>query len=373
MGTVFKLTSGKWAIRFNVPAADGSRDQKQIGGFAKKSEAEKELIKLEAEILNGQYFRVANITVSAFLQIWLDDHVKPNLAPKSYLFYKNLFKTHISEYFTKTKLVDLRANQIEAFYLHLRTHSKLNTNSIHHCHKTLRTALNHAVKWDYIKDSPMRKVTPPKTQKSSVQYWDPDMIEDGLRLFEETPIGFHVRLALLTGLRQGEICALHVRNLDFKTGEIHIEETAQRITNLGIIFKPPKTASSMSTLPMTDEVRQILKERILKIKKDKVLHADIYNKDYEGYLSVWEDGSFVEPDYVSRTFRNILKRQSTVKQIRFHDLRHSCASWLITNGVDLKIIQEILRHSDFRLTANTYSHISQTLKKDALEKLKLGK
>lgn len=372
MGTVRKLASGKWAIRFDAPSPDGSRTQKQIGGFIKKSEAEKELIRLEAEILNGQYFRAAHITVSDFLQIWLNDHVKKNLAPKSQRFYQTLYSNHLKDYFAKVQLVDLRANQVETLYANLKEEGSLGPNSIHHCHKALRAALNYAVRWGYIKESPMSKVTPPKQKKATMRYWEPDAIKQALNLFVGTPIEFHVRIALLTGLRSGEICALHEKNLDFKNGEIHIEKTAQRDPGQGIIFKDPKTDESMATLPMTDEVRNLLKERMLQNKRNRIRYADIYRKEFTGYLSVWEDGSFIEPDYVGKTFHKILARQNQVDVIRFHDLRHSCASWLIQNGVDLKTIQEILRHSDYRLTANTYSHISQGLKKDALEKLKLG-
>ncbi|MGI6751120.1 MAG: tyrosine-type recombinase/integrase [Anaerovoracaceae bacterium] len=371
MGSVFKLKGGKWAIRFDVPGE--GRKQKQIGGFLKKAEAEKELIRIEADILNGRYFKLSDISVSDFMELWLADHVKPNLAPKTYIFYKALFEKHIREYFSQIKLSDLKANKIEAFYRHLRENSTLGTNSIHHCHKTLRASLGCAARWDYINVSPMTKVTPPKTEKTNAKYWDPDIIPMSIRLFENSLISFHVQLALLTGLRVGEICALHKDNIDFKKSEIHIVGTAQRVTGQGIIFKNPKTEESASILPMTDDVHRILKSRLLDIKKNKIRNADIYKKEYDGYLSVFADGSFMEPNYVSGQFRKILNSQTDIPRIRFHDLRHSCASWLIYNGVDLKSIQEILRHSDFATTANTYSHVSHEIKKKALDTLKLTK
>lgn len=353
MGSVFKLKSGKWAIRFDVPGE--GRGQKQVGGFGKKSDAEKELTKIEADILNGKYFKTTNIVLSDFMETRLADHVKPNLAPKTYQFYKNLFTNHIKDYFAGVKLADLKANKIEAFYRHLRDQGALGPNSIHHCHRTLRAALNCAVRWDYINTSPMVRVNPPKTEKTEAKYWDVDTIPSGIKLFDGTTISFHVQIALLTGLRLGEICALHEDVIDFKKDEIHIVATAQRVTGQGIIFKDPKSEESSATLPMTDDVRQILKNHLLDIKKNQIRNADIYLKEYKGYLSVFEDGSFMEPNYVSGLFRKTLGGQSEIPRIRFHDLRHSCASWLIHNGVDMKSIHEILRHSDFSTTANTYS------------------
>jgi integrase len=371
MGHVFKLRSGKWAVRFDVPEHDGKRQQKQIGGFALKSDAERELVRLEAEILDGQYHRASDISVSEFMRIWLRDYVESNLAFKTQEFYSGLFRNHIEGHFERIQISKLRANQVEAFYRQLAKSGKLSDTSIHHCHKVLRTALNHAVRWGYIKSSPMSRVIAPKMPQASIQYWEADTISDALELFSGSAIEFHVQIALLTGLRIGEICALNEKSLDFDQGILHITHTAQRVTGKGIVFKEPKTKASKSLLPMTDSVSSILRQRIHSIKTNRIRYANIYDNQYRGYLSVREDGSFMTPSYVSGVFRETLQSQEEIPHIRFHDLRHSCASWLLYNGVDLKTIQEVLRHADFSTTANTYSHVSSKMKKAALDTLTL--
>lgn len=369
MGSVFKLKSGKWAIRFDVPGE--SREQKQIGGFNKKSEADKALVKIEADIINDQYFRSANIYVSAFMEIWLRDYVLPNLSHKTYEFYNGLFENHIRAYFLKIMLTALKPNQIEFFYRELKAAGKLSDATIHHIHKTLRTALNHAVRWGYVKVSPMNRVVAPKFEKPTVKYWTSDEIGEALKLFTDSPIEFHVKIALLTGLRIGEICALNENYINFNNHTFTVAKTAQRKKGEGIIFVDPKTEASKDILPMTEEVRVLFRERILENKKNRVKNLDIYNNEHLGYLSVRQDGSLINPGYVGSVFRKILQSQKDIPYIRFHDLRHSCASWLLYNGVDLKSIQEVLRHADFSTTANTYSHVSVEMKKAALETLQL--
>lgn len=372
MGSVIKQKSGKWAIRFDVPDDQGKRKQKQIGGFPKKSEAEKELKKIEAEILSGDFFSTKEITVCAFIEVWLADHVKPNLAPATYQFYAGLYRCHMKVYFSKVILSELKANQIEKFYAYLNENTDLCTNTIHHCHKMLRAVLNKAVKWGYIKISPMTRVEAPKQTKTEMKYWTEKEILAAMEVFRGSTIEWHVKIALLTGLREGEIAALNINNVDYKNKTFRVSETAQRVDGQGIIFKEPKTEKSKSTMPLTAEVEQLIKQREHRIKLDKLRLGDKYNCRYDGYLSVWENGDIFDPKYIGREFHRILKGQSSVPMIRFHDLRHSCATWLLSQGVDLKTIQEILRHADFSTTANTYSHISIEAKKDALNKLKLG-
>lgn len=374
MGRVFKQKSGKWALRLDVPDSGVARKQKQIGGFSKKSEAEKELKRLEADILNGEFLKSSDLTVSDFLEMWLNDFVKTNRAPKTYAFYLTLIKRHFLEYFKSYALSSLAPHDIDMFYAHLRNTTSLSANTIHHCHKTLRAALNQAVRWGYIKQSPMFKVVSPKQEKAKSSYWPPDVIPAGLKLFAGDRIEWMVRLALLTGMRLGEICALNTHSLDFKQHVIRISGTAQRVPGEGVIIKRPKTEDSEDLIPMSSMVESFLKAQIQEIANDKTIAlcaGEPYTNQYKGYLALRTDGELLDPDYVSKRFRAIVSKQNDVEIITFHDLRHSCASWLIYNGVDLKTIQLILRHSNYSVTANTYAHISQEAKLDALNTLAL--
>lgn len=372
MGSVYKQKSGKYAIRFDIPDDGGKRKQKQVGGFSRKKEAENELKKIESEILSGNFFSQSDVSVCGFMEIWLNNHVRLNLAPATIEFYSGLFDRRVKEYFKNVRLSDLKPSHIDGFYGYLKKNTNLCNNSICHYHRMLRAALNMAVKWGYIQISPMIRATAPKHDKIEMKYWNEDEILAAVKLFKGSVIEWHVKMALLTGLREGEIAAININNVDYKNGTFMISETAQRINGHGVIFKAPKTEKSKSLMPLTAETERLIRQRELYVKLNKLRLGDKYNYDYDGYLSVHPDGSFFEPRYVWKKFHEVLLSQDQVPVIRFHDLRHSCATWLLSQGVDLKTIQEILRHADFSTTANTYSHVSTDAKKNALDKINLG-
>lgn len=378
MGSIKQEDSGLWSIRYDLPTVKGGRKQKKEGGYRTKPMAAAELKKREADVLRGKLFYGGDVTLYEFADIWTERYIEKKLAPKTVKFYRTLVKNYIKPYFKKTKLSELRGDAIEEFYNYLAENTGLSPNSIHHVHKTLRALLNRAVRWGYIHTSPMVNVDPPGQTKTIIQYWEPDDIKENLKLFKGTQIEWHVNVALLTGLRLGEVCALNENTIDFKNNKFAIMETAQRQTGKGIIFKIPKTEASMADMPLTAETSRLLKARIIEIKNNRIKNADIYNKDYIGYLSVWEDGHIMDPTFISSLFTKIISdynknedHKDKVKVITFHGLRHSCASWLISKGVDLKTVQAILRHSNYAITADTYAHIMMDNARKALEKISL--
>lgn len=392
MGSIKQEKTGLWSIRYDGPMVNGERTQKKEGGFRTKPMATAELKKREADVLRGSLPQGKDITLSQFIDIWIDRLRKKNRAPKTIRFYESIAENHIKPYFGKTKLSDIYGDTIESYYSYLSENTNLDMTSIHHNHKTLRACLNNAVKWKYLSFSPMNNAEAPPTKKTKVQYWEPDMIKSGLALFKGTVIEWHVNVALLTGLREGEICALNENCFDFINKKYKVKETAQKLTGQGIIFKEPKTECSMAELPMTKNLEVLFRSRILAIMNNKVKNADIYIKDYNGYLSVWADGRILAPDYVSQLFTKIIKENNKkveaeeaaeaagekiekktqrIPVITFHGLRHSCASWLLYNGTDMKTLQEILRHANYAVTADTYSHIVMDKKREALEKISL--
>ncbi len=384
--SVFKYKDG-YAFRINVPSEDG-RKQKFMSGFVKKEDAYAAMIEIQSAINSDKYTPRSEITVSEFLEIWLSDHASL-LAPKTFSFYNNLYKNYIDGYFKNLVLADLRANDINRFYKHLRSTTELSDNTIHHIHKTLRVSLNYAVKWDYLDISPIPKATAPRTTKPKLNYWDPSQITIAINRLNGQTITWHMKMALLLGLRQGEICALHESDFDFKRHTVTVSNTLQYI-NKSIILKSPKTEKSKRTIPLSKEAEQLVQERIMQIKENRLLYGQKYNPDWNGYLSVFETGDIITDIYVSKKWTKLMnaindyiqedakKREKWpegsdmyLPKIRFHDLRHSCASWLLYNSVDLKKIQEILGHSSFNITSDIYAHLSNSQLREGLDTLSL--
>jgi integrase len=170
-----------------------------------------------------------------------------------------------------------------------------------------------------------------------------------------------VILGAYYGLRRSEALGLKWDAIDFDTGVICIRHKVISVNNELIGMDVMKTKSSYRSLPLIPAVAEELKrEKSRQEEMQRVLRGS-YNKQYLGYICVDAIGNLIRPQYVTEHFGVILK-QHKMKKIRFHDLRHSCASLLLANEVPMKMIQDWLGHSDMGTTANIYSHIDSNSK-----------
>ena len=167
------------------------------------------------------------------------------------------------------------------------------------------------------------------------------------------------------GLRRSEVLGLQWNSFDFKNKTITIKHTIT-ITNIDGNRKiegkdRTKNKSSYRTLPLFDDIANMLLDVKEKQGAFKKAFGNSYNKEYLNYVFVKPDGNIVRPDYVTEHFSTLLKKNN-MKHIRFHDLRHSCASLLLAKGIPMKSIQEWLGHSNFSTTANLYAHLDTNSK-----------
>lgn len=180
-----------------------------------------------------------------------------------------------------------------------------------------------------------------------------------------TKLELPVLVAAFYGLRRGEVCGLKWDAIDFERGTITIRHT---VTSLQVDGKTKmyaqdsaKTKSSMRTLPLVGSFAEYFKEVKAAQEVNKKVCGNCYNYEYDGYVFVDELGDLMRPEYLTSYFPQYIQKHGC-KRMRFHDLRHSCASLLLANGVPLKQIQEWLGHSDFSTTANIYAHLDYTSK-----------
>ena len=195
------------------------------------------------------------------------------------------------------------------------------------------------------------------------------------KIVKGTRLELPVLVAAFYGLRRGEVCGLKWDAIDFERGTITIRHT---VTSLQVDGKTKmyaqdstKTKSSMRTLPLVGS----FKEYFLRVKEAQELNKKIcgncYNYDYDGYVFVDELGDLMRPDYLTSYFPQYIQKHGC-KRMRFHDLRHSCASLLLANGVPLKQTQEWLGHSDFSTTANIYAHLDYKSKISSAQAMEKG-
>lgn len=229
-----------------------------------------------------------------------------------------------------------------------------------HYHANIHKALKYAVKMDLIPFNPADKVERPKKQRYIADYYLQEELERLLEASKDHPYSLLIQMTAFYGLRRSEALGLKWDAIDFERDTITIKHI---VTNAKIDGKceivcadRAKTKSSLRSLPLVSNIREKLLALREQQKENRRVCGNCYSKRYDGYVFVDAMGNIFNPRSVTANFSKLLE-QNGLRHIRFHDLRHSCASLLLANDVPLKQIQEWLGHSDIGTTANIYSHL----------------
>ena len=208
--------------------------------------------------------------------------------------------------------------------------------------------------------NPISAVEKPKPQKTRTNFYNQDDMKKLFRAVENSIIGIPVMLSAIYGLRRSEALGLKWKAIDFDNKKVYIEHKVIQVTidHKTILCKSSqlKTSSSTRELPLLPQAEAILKNAKTKQNEQKMLLGKKYFNQYDEYVCVDDEGKLITPSRLTHTFNKILK-QSKLKHIRFHDLRHSCASIMLSQNIPMKQIQEWLGHSNYATTANIYSHL----------------
>lgn len=311
---------------------------------------------------------------ASYLTQWLEI-AKSSVKPITHAGYENTVKSLIAPYFKARgiTLTGLQAVDIQMFYT--AQLKRVSANTVIHYHAIIHRALKYAVKTDLIPLNPADKVERPKKQTFRASFYDSAEINRLFELVKGTRLELPVMLAAFYGLRRSEVVGLKWDAIDFDRGTIAIKHTVTAC-NMGgkhveIASDTTKTKSSLRTLPLVPVFRDKLLTLMEQQQENRALCGRSYCKDYLDYICVDELGFRIKPAYLTATFPRFLE-QSGMRVIRFHDLRHSCASLLLANGVPMKDIQEWLGHSDFSTTANIYAHLDYQSKLTSAEAMTRG-
>ena len=312
----------------------------------------------EPKVMNG------DILFADYMEKWLDI-IKSSVAVPTFASYSTTVKKIVAPYFREKEvtLKNLTAKDIQEFYL--RELERVSASSVIHYHANNHKALKYAVKIDLIDVNPADKVERPKKDRYVGSFYDADEVNALFEAAKGSKLELPILFGAFYGLRRSEAIGLKWDAIDFDQNTITIRHTVTSCDLDGkrilVAADTTKTKSSMRTLPLVPFMR----ERLLALKDEQEdnrrLCGRSYIKDYIGYVCVNEIGDLIKPHYVTESFPKLLKANG-LRHIRYHDLRHSCASLLLANGVPMKQIQEWLGHSDFSTTANIYAHLDYSSK-----------
>ena len=308
------------------------------------------------------------IAFTAFLLDWLE-MTKKNVEISTYGAYSFAVKNKIIPYFDEHHpgfaLVEVTPKHIQDYYAYEMNENGVSANTVIHRHANIRKALQHAFKLGLIDTNPADRIERPKKEKFVGSIYNEEELNKLFELTKGDPIEFGVILGAFYGLRRSEVVGLKWSAIDFKKKTITISHTVTQVCIDGksrIIEKDrTKTKSSHRTLPLVPPFEELLLRMKAQQEMNRKLCGRSYCQKYRDYIYVNEMGDRIKPGYITQHFPIFLEKHG-LRKIRFHDLRHSCASLLYANGVSLKEIQEWLGHSDISTTSNIYTHLDFTSK-----------
>ena len=378
-----QINKGYYFIVFNMYNEYGKRKPEwhSTGLKVDNNERKNNQIRKQAEkILNEELVRVnaensfsnklnniaknskySNMLFCDYMLEWLEN-IKLKVVQSTYIGYEQVVKGRLCPYFKskKIKLIDLRPRDIQNFINYLYK-QRLKGSTIAHYTSNMNTALKEAVIAEIIPSNPMDRIESVKKEVYIPEFYTDDELIELIEVIKTQKLELPLTLGIIYGLRREEILGLTWNAIDFKNKSITIRKTVGRGKYDGVtqflIKDIPKNKSSYRTLPMFDFIADLLKKYKEKYKLNEKIFGNTYITDYKDFICLMDNGELVKPDYVDRTFSRILK-ENGFRHIRLHDLRHSCATLLLRNGVPLPEIQKWLGHSNI-ITTQRYSHLDQ--------------
>ena len=374
------LKNGRYYAVLNYRNAGGQRKTKWIAlglpekGNKRKAEAELARLRAEFEPPKEVGDLSSDMLFADYLLEWLEI-AKGRLAVATYSSYAAMIKRPVGPYFRQRNLTlrELEARHLQMFYSEMLR--KVKPNTVIHYHAIIHSALKYAVKTDMLVQNVADKVDRPKKNSFQPVFLSAEEMQKMFEALRGTKLELPVLVAAFYGFRRGEVLGLKWDAIDFERGTISVIRTVTTITLDGkqteIEQQSAKTKSSLRTLPLIGSFR----EYFLQVKEAQELNEQIcgncYNHEYDGFVFVDELGERMRANYLTSAFPKFLESHG-LRRMRFHDLRHSCASLLLANGVPLKHIQEWLGHSDFTTTANIYAHLDYKSKITSAQAMETG-
>lgn len=357
---------GIYQMVLNWRTPNGGRGRKSIStglpvkGNKKRAEDMLRIARKEKEAELAHRPDASQITFADFLDnVWLPA-VKQTVRLNTYGGYACNVSCVIAPYFREegTLLRELTAEDINEFYTVQLGRVKAQT--IHHYHANISAALKYALEKGYIEHSVMEKVKRPKKEKFVGRFLKQS---EAVALFDAVKghkLELGVILGAFYGLRRSEVVGLRWESIDFEANTITIEHTVTmtRIDGKSVIIaaNTTKSESSRRSLPLVPAFRETLLAVKAEQERNQKLCGNCFNHKEARYVYTDALGNRIKPNYLTTAFPDFMEKHG-FERLRFHDLRHSCASLLLSSGVPLKMIQDWLGHSEFSITANTYAHL----------------
>ncbi len=351
-GSITRRKGGGWMAQYTLYTAEG-RKRKTLYGKTRAEVAAK-LAKALSNREDGLTFDAENVTVGEYLDRWLKDSVEGNVGPRTLSNYQLQVQQHIRPALGRIKLKVLSPAHVQGLY-RSKLDSGLAPSSVRYIHAVLHRALKQALRWGLVPRNASESVDLPKLGNEEVEVLLPEEVRTFLDAASEDRLEALYIVAVTVGLRRGELLGLRWTDLELE-GEpkLRVGRQLQRMRDgSGRRFVAPKGGKGR-TIRLPARTVEALKTHRARQAEQKLKAGPLYQNGNLVFAS--EVGTPREPSNIDRrSFKPLLKKVG-LPNIRFHDLRHTCATVLLSQGVNPKFVQELLGHADIKLTLGTYSH-----------------
>jgi integrase len=355
-GSVFRRADGRWCAYLSL----GEGGRRYLYGKT-RAEVQRKLSAAHRTQDDGLPFSPERHTVGDFLTEWLEGQ-RPRLRPNTWKRYEEYVRIHAMPTLGRVKLAALSPQHLDRLYAQ-RVAAGLSPTTVHHIHAVLHKALEQAVRWNLVPRNVAGLVDPPRAGRQEMTALTPEQTRTLLEGAADGPLEAILTLAVTTGMRKGELLALHWTDVDLERGTLRVVGTMQRHPDGKMAVTPPKTARSRRRVELAPMALNALRRHRARQTETRLLLGPVWNAlglVFPSSLGRAQDGSHL----LYGLFHPLLERLGP-PIIRFHDLRHTAATLLLGQGVHPKIVSEMLGHSTIAITLDLYSHVTPTMQRDA--------
>lgn len=357
-GTIYKRKNGMWRAQLSL---DGKRFS-----FTANSQTECRdwLRMMNQKILAGLTFGGSKLTYGEFLESWLST-VEGQLRRSTLVQYRQIARQYLSPSLGRLKMTDLKPDRIQRLYDTLIAKGK-GRRTVQLIHAVIHRSLGQAVRLGLLHVNPDDATMPPKPQEKEMQTFDQDQVQKLLLTAKSKSwkdFAFYFFL-LVTGVRQGELLGLKWEDIDFAKRTAKIVRQVRRLPGGGFELIAPKTKNGYRTIRLGTETIQILQQHYGRQLDEKIALEGVWRE--HGLVFPSAVGTPLNSNNVVRAFRLLLK-EAVLPLIRFHDLRHTAASLMLNNGVDVLVVSRRLGHAKASITLDVYGHLLSSTHERAAE------
>jgi integrase len=345
-GSIFRRRNGSWRAQLSL------NSKRLTFGSKNREECQAWLRKMQNQVDQGFTYKVSQMTVESFITEWFStarNALREKIAPQ----YDRLIQTRIIPHLGKILLVNLHLDRVDRFYADLGN-EKVGKRSIRYVHSVLHRAMEKAVKMNYILRNPAHGATLPRIQHFEMQVLDESQVLQFTIAAKDSRNEALYLLAITTGMRQGELFGLKWLDIEWNKEIIHIRRQVQRVPKRGLIFNEPKTHAGRRTIRLGQNVLQALRGH----KERQIVEKAVAGNYWQDLDLVFPStrGTPMDQSNLLKDYYNTLKRAG-LPRIRFHDLRHTAASLMISHDIPINVVSKILGHSKPSVTLDIYAHV----------------